>query len=120
MPAYARPVWIASSLLSGLLVAVATSVRARACPPRRRRADAAGGVGLALGWLAVGCPTCNQLVVGFLGVSGALSYFAPVQPWLAGASLALLIGALAWRLRALARASIPSGRPPAPAKVADR
>jgi hypothetical protein len=36
-----------------------------------------------------------------LGTSGALTWFAPLQPWLAAASVALLAGSLAWRIRAL-------------------
>lgn len=54
-----------------------------------------------LSFLAIGCPICNKLVVLALGVGGALRWFAPAQPLLGAASLALL-GATAWvRLRAL-------------------
>ncbi len=54
-----------------------------------------------LSFLAIGCPICNKLVVLALGVGGALRWFAPAQPFLGAASLALL-GATAWvRLRAL-------------------
>jgi hypothetical protein len=38
---------------------------------------------------AVGCPICNKPVVA-IGVRGALNYFAPVQPFLAAGSVALL------------------------------
>lgn len=41
--------------------------------------------------LAVGCPLCNKLVVAGLGVSGALEFWAPVQPVL-GAVAVLLLG----------------------------
>lgn len=51
---------------------------------------------------AVGCPVCNKLVVLALGVSGALTYFEPVQPLLGLASLGVAIYALRRRLRALA------------------
>lgn len=108
--AYARPVWIAASLLSGLLLAVSASVRDRSCPPM---GCAAGGAGLVLSWLAVGCPICNKLVVGLLGVGGALGYFAPAQPWLAAVSLLLLAGALVWRLCALRAGWRGHGRPDA-------
>src|SRR5690625_69056 len=36
-----------------------------------------GGLGA---FLAVGCPTCNKLVLLLLGSGGALTYFAPLQP----------------------------------------
>jgi hypothetical protein len=39
---------------------------------------------------AVGCPICNKPVAMATGVSGALNYFAPVQPFLAAESVALL------------------------------
>ena len=50
---------------------------------------------------AVGCPVCNKLVVLALGVNGALSWFAPVQPVLAVVSLGLLGYALKVRVRTL-------------------
>ena len=40
--------------------------------------------------LAVGCPICNKIVVLLLGVSGALTYFQPIQPLLSLGSMALL------------------------------
>jgi hypothetical protein len=46
--------------------------------------------------LAIGCPVCNKLVVLALGVGGALTYFAPVQPILGFLS----VGLLAYALRA--------------------
>lgn len=51
--------------------------------------------------LAVGCPVCNKIVVGLLGVSGALGVWAPIQPVLAVLSVAVLGAAvvLRWRRR---------------------
>ena len=51
--------------------------------------------------LAVGCPVCNKIVIGLLGVSGALGLWAPIQPALAVVSLAVLVAAeiLRWRKR---------------------
>jgi hypothetical protein len=40
--------------------------------------------------LAVGCPICNKIVAGLLGVSGALGLWAPIQPTLALVSVGLL------------------------------
>ena len=45
-------------------------------------------------YLAVGCPVCNKLVVAAVGVSGALTYFAPLQPILGATGVLLLILAL--------------------------
>ena len=50
-------------------------------------------------FLAVGCPVCNQLVVGLVGTSGALSWWAPVQPLVGLAAVALLAWTLRYRLR---------------------
>ena len=49
-------------------------------------------------FLAVGCPVCNQLVVGLVGTSGALSWWAPVQPVVGLAAVGLLLWALKRRL----------------------
>lgn len=100
---YDVPVLVAMSLLSGLLVASYWGVTGVSCPVRRP--GAAGATGAALGWLAIGCPVCNKLVVLALGSSGALSWFAPAQPWLAALSVALLLVAVGWRWRVLVAAS---------------
>lgn len=101
------PVWLVSSVLEGLLVA--TYVRApdeevSSQPPRTARAMAAG----VLSAFAVGCPICNKLVVLALGVSGALSYWAPAQPLLALVSMALLTHALVRRLRTAKACALPA------------
>jgi hypothetical protein len=98
--AWAYPVWAASALLGGLLLASFGAVRAASCAGARR-AQGAGLTAGTLTWLAVGCPICNKLVVAALGVSGALAWFAPLQPWLAALSLLMLLGSLGWRVRAL-------------------
>ncbi|OQO90306.1 hypothetical protein B1813_17960 [Saccharomonospora piscinae] len=56
-----------------------------------------GGVLLAV--FAVGCPVCNKLVLVALGTSGALGLWAPLQPFLALISLALLTAAVVQRRR---------------------
>ncbi|MBP8882095.1 MAG: hypothetical protein KBG77_13450, partial [Dermatophilaceae bacterium] len=56
----------------------------------------AAGIGGLLSFLAVGCPVCNKIALLALGYSGALQWFAPLQPVLALAGVALL----AWALRA--------------------
>ena len=70
------PVWAATAVLAGLVVA--TYVRVR---PVGGSVGATAGGGL-LSFFAVGCPICNKLVVALIGVSGALSFIAPIQPYL--------------------------------------
>lgn len=81
----------------------------------RHELSAGAGGGL-LSALAVGCPVCNKLVVLALGFSGALTYFAPVQPVLGAAALGMTLVVLRRRLRQLSgacatAASVP-GSPP--------
>jgi MFS family permease len=52
-------------------------------------------------YLAVGCPICNKLVVLLLGVSGAMTYFAPAQLFIGLGSIALLGWTLMLRARVL-------------------
>lgn len=58
-----------------------------------------GSLGGLLSFFAVGCPICNKVVVIALGTSGALTWFAPVQPYLGVVALGLLAWALWVRLR---------------------
>jgi hypothetical protein len=90
------PVWLVTSVLAGLLLA--TYVREGA-PPEVDAASRRGGIGGVLTFFAVGCPVCNKLVVLALGTSGAMSWFAPLQPVLAVVAIALLATALRGRLR---------------------
>ena len=97
-------VWLASAPLIGLLVA--TYMRPPAHPLSHPRRDPGAGrvtIGGIASFLAIGCPICNKVIVAALGVSGALSIFAPLQPLIGGASIALLGATLAWRLRARAQ-----------------
>lgn len=97
-------VWLASAPLIGLLIA--TYIRPlghTAAHPRRETGSGRATLGGVAAYLAIGCPICNKVVVAALGVSGALSYFAPLQPIIGAASVALLGGTLLWRLRDRAR-----------------
>lgn len=91
------PVWAISALLIGLIAATYVRVdgSAPAGPDRSRRTVAA----TLLSTFAVGCPICNKLVVAVIGVEGALSYWAPLQPVLGVLGIALLLTGLAVRLR---------------------
>ena len=75
-----------------------------ACPLQEGKL-AAGGF---LSFIAVGCPVCNKIVVLALGASGAMSYFAPVQPLIAFVSMALLGYAIWLRYRAVRHALAPA------------
>lgn len=91
--------WVGTSLLGGLLLATYVS---------GPEIDLAGGGGVGgglLGYLAVGCPICNKVIVGLLGVTGAMDYFAPIQPALGALGLTTLAAALAYRIRSLRRGS---------------
>lgn len=90
------PVAIASAVLVGILVAIP---RPSSCRPATRT----GIVGSGLAFLAVGCPTCNQLVVLAIGMTGALTWFAPIQPILGAVGLGVLAAAIAHRLLLLRR-----------------
>ena len=99
--AWAWPGAIITAVLAGVLIALP---RPTSCRPATRTGIIGGG----LAYLAVGCPTCNHLVVLALGATGALTWFAPIQPYLALIALAVLISAIAhriWLLRAVRVAS---------------
>ena len=103
------PVWAATAVLGGLVVA--TYVRRPADRAPRNGTAAASGGGL-LAAFAVGCPICNKLVVSVLGVSGALTFWAPLQPVLGVASILGLAWVLRRRLRNAYACSV--GGDPAP------
>lgn len=115
---FAIVVWLVSAPLMGLLGAtysapapsgpVAESVLLAVRPAAgvARRDGVAGRDGTAIGtaasfgaFLAIGCPVCNKIALVLLGASGAMTIFAPLQPVIGAASLALLAGTLAWRFR---------------------
>ncbi|MBA2763207.1 MAG: hypothetical protein H0U42_00775 [Thermoleophilaceae bacterium] len=88
--------WPLLSLAIGALVA---TYAIPACPRSASGLRAGTGSGL-LGVFAIGCPVCNKLVVLALGFSGALTYFAPIQPVIGIASLLLTLLVLRTRVRA--------------------
>ena len=94
--AWAWPVLIVTSILAGLVAA--TYVARRDVESDDRRASRFGLAGAVVTFFAVGCPVCNKLVLVVLGYTGAMQYFAPVQPILAVTAVVLLAWALAVRL----------------------
>ncbi|MEU4360374.1 hypothetical protein [Promicromonospora sp. NPDC023987] len=107
------PVWLLTSAFSGMLVATYATGHSSAPGSDADGSATGGGEGLepelrtsrfgiaggALAWFAVGCPVCNKLALLALGYSGAITWFAPVQPFLAVGGLLLTGTALAVRLR---------------------
>jgi len=100
-PIFGRPVelrtidyviWIVSSSLIGLVLAIRLPDRFRDAEEKNDVRTVWGGFA---SFLAVGCPVCNQFVVAALGTSGALTWWAPVQPIFG----ALAIGFVLWALR---------------------
>lgn len=111
------PVWLVTSALSGVLVATYVRGEPGAAETgsqsedtgaeavggtsddndqRTTRMGMAGGV---LAWFAVGCPVCNKLALLALGYSGAITWFTPLQPFLAIGALMLTGVAVVGRLR---------------------
>jgi hypothetical protein len=88
-------VLVATSILSGLLLATYVAGNQSTSDSRTIKV---GGAGTFLAYFAVGCPVCNKLALVALGYSGALQYFAPIQPYLAALSIALLFYAFRKRV----------------------
>lgn len=130
------PVWILTAVLLGMLIATYvrspraaggssgrdsasaggssghdSATEGRSSGPdaaSERRSSVLGGVGGVLGWFAVGCPVCNKIALLALGYTGALTYFAPLQPILAAASVVLLLVAVIIRLKGQYSCPLPS------------
>ena len=102
---WAWPVLAVTAALSGLLLA--TYVREPGAAATEPTVDRRGFAGGLLAFFAVGCPVCNKVVLLALGYAGALRWFAPVQPVLAVAGVALLTWALRTRLRGEVSCAVP-------------
>ncbi len=108
---FAYWVWLLSAPLMGLVFAtyVVPTSPAPSGPARplvmgdvaivERRTIRLGGVASFAAFLAIGCPVCNKVALVLLGASGAMSFWAPLQPVVGAASLVLLVITAAWRLR---------------------
>ena len=107
---WSYPVVVLTGVLGGLLLA--TYVRDDPGPGEVELADESdrasklGMAGAFVSFFAVGCPVCNKLVLLALGASGAVTWFAPLQPVLAVASVVLMAIALRIRLRNQTRCSV--------------
>ena len=96
------PAWLTSAALTGAIAA--TYVNADASVARHENKTL---MSTFLSVFAVGCPICNKLVVLVLGMTGALTYFAPLQPYLAAASIMLLVYALRSRIKGIRACAMP-------------
>lgn len=115
---FAYGVWLLSAPLMGFIAATYSGVAAGAVGPGRAqvlvpagdatatalpsiegRTSSVGMIASIGTFLAIGCPVCNKIALVLLGTSGALSIWAPIQPFLGAASLALLALTVAWRVR---------------------
>ncbi len=111
---FAVGVWLLSAPLMGLIGATYSAPRvstagggsALVATPlvpadalAEQRTSGLGTVASFGAFLAIGCPVCNKIALVLLGTSGALTIWAPLQPVIGAASLLLLAGTLAWRLR---------------------
>ncbi len=110
---WAWPVLVLTSVMGGLLFAGYVREPGATTSASIDRRGAAGGL---LTFFAVGCPVCNKLALVALGYAGALRWFAPVQPFLAVAGVALLAWALRARLRGQLACPTPTTEQP---KVGD-
>ena len=102
--------WLLSAPLMGLVMATYTARPAVPQSPievvgigpaaaAERQTTTLGSIAGLGAFLAIGCPVCNKVALLLLGASGAMSVYAPIQPYIGLASLALLAVTVAWRLR---------------------
>jgi len=111
-PVWTYPSLFVTALLAGLLLA--SYVRAAAAGGTATLDEASTDearsftVGGLLSFFAIGCPTCNKLVLLALGSSGAITWFEPVQPVLALAGIAVLLWALRRRLKGEIACRVPA------------
>ena len=108
-PLFGRPVdtrWIDYAILAvtATLIGLIFAIRPDPSDPdvstqARDRDDNRTIWGGLVSFLAVGCPVCNQVVVALVGTSGALAWWAPVQPVIGLLAVALLVYTLRKRLR---------------------
>jgi hypothetical protein len=89
---WAMPVLVVTAVLSGLLVG--SYVRPQSLDGPAKSATLGG----ALTFFAIGCPVCNKLVLVAVGTTGAVNFFEPIQPFLAGLAIVTLLWALYKRL----------------------
>ncbi len=101
---WSLPVLVATSFFTGMLVA--TYVRTDSANQESFNLKI-GSTGAFLTWFAVGCPVCNKLALMAFGYTGAIAYFAPIQPYLGVAGVALLFYSFRTRMINESKCRIP-------------
>lgn len=92
---WSMPVLIVTSILTGLLIA--TYIKTDEAVQEEDSLKV-GGLGGFFSFIAVGCPVCNKIALLALGSTGAVRFFAPVQPYIATVGIALLFYAVRKRV----------------------
>lgn len=98
------PVLVVTAILSGMLIATyvkggdSESDGEDSGADEETKSGKFGMVGGFLAWFAVGCPVCNKIALLALGYSGAITWFTPIQPFLAVGAMVFTAVALLWRL----------------------
>lgn len=77
---------VLTSILGGLYVGLYYYIKSN----KNKGVSCATSGGI-LSFLAFACPVCNKLILLILGFSGAMTYFAPIQPLLGVLGVALLV-----------------------------
>ncbi len=117
---WSYPVVVVTGVLGGLLAATYVRGASHSAGPddheeveadRPMKLAAVGGL---VSFFAVGCPVCNKVVLLALGASGAVTWFAPVQPVLAVASIVMMGWALRTRLNGEVSCAVPDRADSAP------
>lgn len=103
---WSYPVTLVTAILAGMVLASYLNLGAKTEPAASAASDHRLSAGGLLAFFAVGCPVCNKAVLIALGSTGALQWFAPIQPFMALAGIGLLSWALLTRLRGSVRCSI--------------
>ncbi len=102
-PLFGRPVevraidYVTLAITAGL-IGLIFAIRVQESEATKRQGSRTVWGGF-VSFLAVGCPVCNQLVVAVVGTSGALAWWAPVQPLVGLAAIGLLLWTLRYRLQ---------------------
>lgn len=97
-PVETRPIDYVILAVTAALIGLILAIRPGARTPDTESQETTTVWGGFVSFLAVGCPVCNQAVVALVGTSGALSWWAPVQPLVGLAAVAILLYTLRKRL----------------------
>ncbi len=106
--AWSYPVWIVTSILSGMIIATYVATPTSTKPEKPDKTSWWSTLGAIGSWFAIGCPVCNKIALLALGYAGAIKWFAPAQPYLAAVSLLLLAIGLVYRLSGMVACPTPN------------